>query len=105
MKPTALLINTSRGQVIDEAALIDALRNGRLAGAGLDTFAVEPTDPKNPLLFLDNVICTPHVSVLTEEAMARMGTAAANNIVGYLANGECDRKSVVNKAVIKGSGD
>ena len=101
MKPTALLINTSRGQVIDEAALIDALKNGRLAGAGLDTFAEEPTDPKNPLIFLDNVICTPHVSVLTEEAMTRMGTAAANNIVGYIQRGECDTSSVVNPAVLK----
>jgi D-3-phosphoglycerate dehydrogenase len=101
MKPTALLINTSRGQVIDEAALIDALKNGRLAGAGLDTFAEEPTDPKNPLIFLDNVICTPHVSVLTEEAMARMGTAAANNIVGYIQRGVCSTANVVNPAVLK----
>ena len=101
MKPAALLINTSRGQVIDEAALIDALQNGRLAGAGLDTFAVEPTDPKNPLIFLDNVICTPHVSVLTEEAMTRMGTAAANNIVGYLERGVCSTPNVVNPAILK----
>ncbi|HEV7820966.1 MAG TPA: NAD(P)-dependent oxidoreductase, partial [Burkholderiales bacterium] len=101
MKPTAILINTSRGQVIDEAALIDALKNGRLAGAGLDTFAVEPTDPKNPLIFLDNVICTPHVSVLTEEAMARMGTAAANNIVGYIGRGVCSTANVVNPQVLK----
>jgi len=101
MKPTALLINTSRGPVIDEAALIDALKNGRLAGAGLDTFAEEPTDPKNPLIFLDNVICTPHVSVLTEEAMARMGTAAANNIVGYIQRGVCSTANVVNPAVLK----
>jgi D-3-phosphoglycerate dehydrogenase len=101
MKPTALLINTSRGPVIDEAALIDALQSGRLAGAGLDTFAQEPTDPKNPLLFMDNVVCTPHVSVLTVEAMTRMGTAAANNIVGYLARGVCSTANVVNQAVLK----
>jgi len=103
MKPTALLINTSRGQVIDETALIDALKNGRLAGAGLDTFAEEPTDPKNSLIFLDNVLCTPHVSVLTEEAMARMGTAAANNIVGYIQRGVCSTANVVNPAVLKGA--
>jgi D-3-phosphoglycerate dehydrogenase len=101
MKPTALLINTARGQMIDEAALIDALKNGRLAGAGLDTFAEEPTDPKNPLIFLDNVICTPHVSVLTAEAMARMGTAAANNIVGYIQRGVCSTTNIVNPAVLK----
>lgn len=101
MKPTALLINTSRGPVIDEPALIDALKNGRLAGAGLDTFAQEPPDPKNPLIFMDNVLCTPHVSVLTQEAMTRMGTAAANNIVGYIQRHVCDVKSVVNPAVLK----
>ena len=105
LKPTALLINTSRGPVVDEAALIDALQNGRLAGAGLDTFAQEPPDPKNPLIFMDNVLCTPHVSVLTQEAMTRMGTAAATNIVGYIGRGECDVKSVVNKTVIKGLSD
>ena len=101
MKPTALLINTSRGPVVDEAALIDALQNGRLAGAGLDTFAQEPPDPKNPLVFMDNVLCTPHVSVLTREAMTRMGSAAASNIVGYIARGECDVKSVVNPVALK----
>jgi D-3-phosphoglycerate dehydrogenase len=101
MKPTALVINTARGQMVDEPALIDALKNGRLAGAGLDTFAEEPPDPKNPLIFMDNVICTPHVSVQTTDAMTRMGTAAANNIVGYVMRGECDEKNVVNPAVLK----
>lgn len=101
MKPGALLINTSRGQVVDEAALIDALQSGRLAGAGLDTFAQEPPDPKNPLIFMNNVLCTPHVSVLTQEAMTRMGTAAATNIVGYIGRGECDKKNVVNPDVLK----
>jgi D-3-phosphoglycerate dehydrogenase len=103
MKPTALLINTARGQLIDEAALVDALKSGRLAGAGLETFAKEPTDPKNPLIFFDNVICTPHVSALTAEALTRMGTIAATNIVGYVERGECDRANVVNPAVLKRS--
>ena len=101
MKPTAFIVNTSRGPVIDEAALIDALQSGRLAGAGLDTFAQEPVDPKNPLLFMNNVLCTPHVSVLTQEAMTRMGTAAATNITGYIERGVCDVKSVVNPSVLK----
>ncbi len=101
MKPTALLINTARGGLIDEAALTDALKNGRLAGAGLDTFAKEPTDPKNPLLFLDNVICTPHIAAMTAEAMTRMGTIAATTIVSYIQRGECDRANVVNPAVLK----
>ena len=101
MKPTALLINTARGQMVDEPALVDALKNGRLAGAALETFAEEPTDPNNPLTRLDNVICTPHVSAMTTDAMVRMGTTAATNIVGYLARGECDTKNVVNPAVLK----
>lgn len=100
MKPTALLINTARGALIDEPALVDALQNGRLAGAGLETFAQEPTDPKNPLIFLDNVICTPHVSAMTTDAMARMGAIAAGNIVGYVQRGECDTKNVVNPAAL-----
>jgi D-3-phosphoglycerate dehydrogenase len=100
MKPTALLINTARGGLIDETALIDALKNGRLEGAGLETFAQEPPDPKNPLIFLDNVICTPHVSALTVDAMARMGAIAATSIVGYVQRGECNRANVLNPAVL-----
>ena len=60
MKPTAVLINTCRGEVVDEAALFDALRQGRILAAGLDTLAQEPTDPSNPLLTLPNVTLTPH---------------------------------------------
>ena len=101
LRPTALLINTARGQLIDEAALADALTSGRLAGAGLETFAQEPTDPKNPLIYLDNVICTPHVAAMTTDAMARMGAIAATHIVGYVQRGECDTKNVVNPAVLK----
>ena len=103
MKSTALMINTARGPLIDEAALIDALKNGRLAGAGLDTFAQEPTDPQNPLTHLDNVICTPHVAAMTTDAMIRMGTTAANNIVRFFQRGECDLANVVNPAVLKKS--
>jgi D-3-phosphoglycerate dehydrogenase len=60
MKPTAYFINTCRGPTVDEAALVDALRNGDIAGAGLDVFEVEPTPADNPLLQMDNVIVTPH---------------------------------------------
>jgi D-3-phosphoglycerate dehydrogenase len=101
MRPGALLINTARGGLVDEQALVDALSNGRLAGAGLDTFAQEPPDPKNPLFTLDNVICSPHVAAMTVESMARMGTIAANNIIGYLQRGICDSANVVNPAVFK----
>lgn len=79
MKPNALLINTSRGGVVDEAALIDALRNGPLAAAGLDVFATEPVDADNPLLRLDNVILTPHVVWYTQDTMRRyLAEAIAN---------------------------
>ena len=100
MKPTSLVINTARGGLIDEPALVDALKSGRLAGAGLDTFAQEPVDPKNPLFALDNAICTPHVAAMTVDAMARMGTIAANNILDYLTRGTCDTSNVVNPAVV-----
>lgn len=71
MKPDAVLVNTSRGAIIDEPALIDALRTGGLAAAGLDVFATEPVAPDNPLLQLDNAVLTPHVSWYTADTMRR----------------------------------
>ena len=79
MKPTTLLINTSRGRIVDEAALTEALREGRLAGAGLDVFATEPVEPDNPLLRLDNVVVTPHVVWFTQDTMRRYLTEAIDN--------------------------
>lgn len=71
MKSDAVLVNTSRGPIVDEAALIDALRTGRLAAAGLDVFAVEPVPADNPLMTLGNVVVTPHVTWYTADTMRR----------------------------------
>jgi phosphoglycerate dehydrogenase-like enzyme len=79
MKPNALLVNTSRGGIIDEAALIEALRHGRLAAAGLDVFAAEPVDTDSPLLTLDNVVLTPHVVWYTRDTMRRYIAEAIDN--------------------------
>jgi D-3-phosphoglycerate dehydrogenase len=102
MKPGALIINTSRGKLIDEPALIAALKSGPLAGAGLDTFAVEPPDPANPLFSLPNLLCTPHISSATTHAAAQMGVVAAHNIVSYLRGEVYDPRNFINPAVFKG---
>ncbi len=78
MKETAFLINTSRGPVINEADLYEALKNGQLAGAGLDVSAEEPTGPGNPLLELDNCVITPHISWATATARRLMQTTVDN---------------------------
>jgi phosphoglycerate dehydrogenase-like enzyme len=84
MKPTAYLINTARGPIVDEAALIDALQHRRIAGAGLDVYEQEPIDPGNPLLQLDNVVCTPHIGFVTHENYEQMLGGAVANILNYL---------------------
>jgi phosphoglycerate dehydrogenase-like enzyme len=75
----AVIVNTSRGAIIDESALVDALREGRLAAAGLDVFAVEPVPADNPLLTLGNVVVTPHVTWYTLDTMRRYLAEAVDN--------------------------
>jgi len=79
MRPGAILINTARGDLVDETALLEALRSGRLRGAGLDVFAHEPVDPANPLLSLDNVTLAPHMAWLTPETLVRSLAVAMDN--------------------------
>jgi phosphoglycerate dehydrogenase-like enzyme len=79
MKPDAVLVNTSRGGVVDEEALVDVLRTGGLAAAGLDVFAVEPIPADNPLLGLENVVLTPHVTWYTVDTMRRYLEHAVDN--------------------------
>jgi len=80
MKPGAILINTARGGLVDEPALVEALRTGRLQAAGLDVFGEEPVRPDNPLLRLDNVVLMPHVAWLTPETLERSLEVAVENM-------------------------
>ena len=90
MKPDAMLVNTARGEVVDEPALIEALRAGRIAGAGLDSFAPEPPMANNPLWTLANVIVTPHVGGVTEEARREVSLMTVRNVLALLAGQEVD---------------
>jgi phosphoglycerate dehydrogenase-like enzyme len=98
MKPTAFLINVARGELVDQPALVDSLRRGRLAGAGLDVFAVEPLPADDPLTQLDNVILTPHWSASTTDVWAATGRAMAEGML----RAACGRvpEHVVNAAVL-----
>ncbi len=93
MKPTAFLINTSRGAVVDEAALADALNEGRIAGAGLDVLSSEPPDAGNPLLRARNCFITPHIAWATRAARERLLAASVENVRCFI-EGRC--RNVVN---------
>lgn len=87
MKPGALLINVSRGPVVDDAALIEALTSGRIGGAALDVFVTQPLPADHPYFGLENVILTPHMAGITEESMRRMGLGAAEEAIRVLGGG------------------
>jgi D-3-phosphoglycerate dehydrogenase / 2-oxoglutarate reductase len=99
MKPTAYLINTSRGALVDEQALLRALSEGWIAGAALDVLSTEPPRPNDPLLQLDNVIVTPHAAFYSDTAISELQTKAARNIVSVL-QGQVPA-SVVNPDVLE----
>jgi D-3-phosphoglycerate dehydrogenase / 2-oxoglutarate reductase len=99
MKATAYLINTARGGIVDEPALYDALVSGKLAGAGLDVFEMEPPPMGHSLFELPNVIMAPHVAGVTREAVDRMSEQTARNILSAL-DGEPIRQNVINQDVL-----
>lgn len=96
MKKSAFLINTARGAIVDEAALIKALRTQQIAGAGLDVFHHEPIDRNNPLLKMDNVVLTPHIGFVTDEGLALYFGEAVENILNFLSG---NPTNLVNKQI------
>jgi D-3-phosphoglycerate dehydrogenase / 2-oxoglutarate reductase len=100
MKEGAYLVNVSRGGMVDEAALYEALKSGHLRGAALDVFEPEPPGVDNPLFELDNFLASPHCGAFTEECAQRMSSACAHNVLAAFA-GNLDPAVVVNKEVLE----
>jgi D-3-phosphoglycerate dehydrogenase len=94
MKPGVLLVNAARGGIVDEAALLEALNSGKVAGAALDVFVEEPPPANHPLVMHERVICTPHLGASTEEAQEKVAVEVAEQLVAYLVRGEI--KNAVN---------
>jgi gluconate 2-dehydrogenase len=99
MKRSAFLINASRGPIVDEPALVEALKDGTIAGAGLDVYVEEPLSLESPLLKLDNVVTLPHIGSATHETRAAMNKNAAENLIAAL-NGTL-KTNIVNPGVLK----
>ena len=88
MKKGAFLVNTSRGGIVNEKDLYEALKNGHLAGAAMDVSAVEPVPADNPLRELDNVIITPHIGMYSKEAIGAISNLCAQNVASKLQGKE-----------------
>ena len=102
MKETAIVVNTARGGIINEASLVNALQNKKILGAGLDVFEKEPPDENHPLFNLDNVILSPHNAALTIECRKRMAVESAENITFFLLNNKrLNLDNIVNKEELK----
>lgn len=99
MPPGSILVNAARGGLVDEVALLDAVRSRHLYGAGIDTFAVEPLSSDSPLLTERRIVLSPHAAALTEEAMVAMGVATVNNALAGI-DGTLDPALVVNPSVL-----
>jgi phosphoglycerate dehydrogenase-like enzyme len=84
MKPTAYLVNTSRGPIVDEDALLHALHNGEIAGAGIDVYDTEPLPPDHPLRSAPNTVLTPHIGYVTDASYARFYGDAVEDIAAFL---------------------
>jgi D-3-phosphoglycerate dehydrogenase / 2-oxoglutarate reductase len=100
MKPTAFLVNTARGGLVDEAALAEALRDRRIAGAGLDVFEIEPLPPQSPLRDLPNVVMTPHCAGSNIDAIAAMAERVVENVLALLEGRDPGADYVLNPEVI-----